>query len=70
MTAERVAIRLLGLAAAALATSAIVASVGALADRSVARTKPHANAVRLKPVVVTAPRPGKQAAREAAGKRL
>ncbi|HXF45333.1 MAG TPA: hypothetical protein VNK91_04360 [Burkholderiaceae bacterium] len=70
MTADRVSIRLLGLAASAVATLAIVATLGGYADRSVARTKLYANVVRLEPVTITAPRPVEHAARDGAGKRL
>lgn len=70
MTADRVSIRLIGLAASAVVTLAIVASLGGYADRSVARTVLHAKLVRLEPVVVTAPRPVEQAARDVIDRRL
>jgi uncharacterized protein YcfJ len=70
MTADRVSMRLIGLAASAVATLAIVAALDGYADRSVARTKLYANVVRLEPVTITAQRPLKQAAQNAAGKRL
>lgn len=70
MNTAAAALRLAALAASVVATLAIVTAIDAHAERHYANARLQANVVRLEPVTITAQRPVKQAAKEAAARPL